>query len=259
MSDTEQLSVPKPKAGALRSALNVALNTHYAIGLWQGRATERLNKENKENKEHDEASTSARQRGLIVSMPGFIHKTGRINQDSLKDNPYADQKMLELETLIMSATAKMQDDLAELKQTMAILPAQVTISDINCSSPLNIGVYSETPLGYRCVWLLVGFDQLVMQAFQAFHYGFISRQQRDRSLKRGGHLLRQIYGVAQKYRWVPVSRRDIAAQNEQAVAAMHRLGAVDDAVLLGTKRSSFSPPLNKESVALLQAARQDNG
>ncbi len=39
MSEKEQVSVSR-KAGALRSALNIALNTDYAINLWQGRPPE---------------------------------------------------------------------------------------------------------------------------------------------------------------------------------------------------------------------------
>ncbi|EEH6571575.1 DUF1845 domain-containing protein, partial [Salmonella enterica] len=39
MSENEQVSVSR-KAGALRSALNIALNTDYAINLWQGRPPE---------------------------------------------------------------------------------------------------------------------------------------------------------------------------------------------------------------------------
>lgn len=247
MSENEQISVSR-KAGALRSALNVALNTDYAIRLWLGRPPEERGEQ--------EAKRKARRQSLIFSMPGFIQKAGRINADSFNDNPYADQKMFELETLLQSASVKMNDELAALRQTMSMLPAQVTLTEVNCASPLNIGVFSRTPLGYRCVWLLVGFDQLAMQAFQAAHYGFISRHELQRSLRRGGYLIRQIYGTAQKYRFVPVSRRDFALQNDQYREAVRLAGDIDEAVLLGKKRSSFSPPVSKESIGLLLSAKQ---
>lgn len=245
MSENEQVSVSR-KAGALRSALNIALNTDYAINLWQGRPPEETGDKEGKNK--------VRRQSLIFSMPAFIQKAGRINADSFNDNPYADQKMFELETLLQSASAKMNAELASLKKSMSMLPSQATISEVNCVSPLNIGVFSRTPLGYRCVWLLVGFDQLAMQAFQAAHYGFISRQELRRSLRQGGYLIRQIYGAAQKYRFVQVNRHDFASQNTQYHEAIKNAGEIDEAILLGQKRSSFSPPVSKESIELLLEA-----
>lgn len=246
MSENEQVSVSR-KAGALRSALNIALNTDYAINLWQGRPPEETGEKNSKNKE--------RRQSLIFSMPAFIQKAGRINADSFNDNPYADKKMLELETLLQSASVKMNAELVALKGAMSMLPPQATISEVNCASPLNIGVFSRTPLGYRCVWLLVGFDQLAMKAFQAAHYGFISRQELHRSLRLGGYLIRKIYGAAQKYRFVQVNRHDFALQNAQYHQAIKSAGEIDEAILLGKKRSSFSPPVSKESIELLLAAK----
>ncbi|HFZ8351030.1 TPA: PFL_4669 family integrating conjugative element protein [Salmonella enterica subsp. enterica serovar Java] len=250
MSDEQ---TPEPgKAGALRSAMNVSLNTHYAIRLWEGRYPEYRTKKGESKKE------SARHRSLIFSMPGFIQKAGRINQDSANDNPWADAKMLELEDLINAAIERMQEELDGLKKVMSMVPAQVTISDITSVSPLNIGVFSRTPVGYRCVWLLVGFDQLAMLAFQAAHYGFISRRELNSCLGRGGYLVRQIYGAAQKYRYLPVNREDIAVSNDKAREAIKLFGNVDPDILSGKKRSSWSPPVNRRSIDALRRMTSEN-
>ncbi|HAG0015836.1 TPA: TIGR03761 family integrating conjugative element protein [Salmonella enterica] len=241
------------KAGALRSAMSVSLNTHYAIRLWEGRYPEYRGNKGGRQKE------STRHRSLIFSMPGFIQKAGRINQDSASDNPWADAKMLELENLINAAIEKMQEELDGLKKVMSMVPAQVTISDITSVSPLNIGVFSRTPVGYRCVWLLVGFDQLAMQAFQAAHYGIISRRELNSCLGRGGYLVRQIYGAAQKYRYLPVTREDIAVNNDKAREAIKLFGKVDPDILSGKKRSSWSPPVNRRSVDALKRESPSEG
>lgn len=251
MSDEQN---PEPgKAGALRSAMSVSLNTHYAIRLWEGRYPEYRGNKGGRQKE------SSRHRSLIFSMPGFIQKAGRINQDSASDNPWADAKMLELENLINAAIEKMQEELDGLKKVMSMVPAQVTISDITSVSPLNIGVFSRTPVGYRCVWLLVGFDQLAMQAFQAAHYGIISRRELNSCLGRGGYLVRQIYGAAQKYRYLPVTREDIAVNNDKAREAIKLFGKVDPDILSGKKRSSWSPPVNRRSVDALKRESPSEG
>lgn len=250
MSDEQ---TPEPgKAGALRSAMNVSLNTHYAIRLWEGRHPEYRSK-----KQGGRKKENSRQRSLIFSMPGFIQKAGRINQDSANDNPWADAKMWELENLINTAMGKMQEELDGLKKVMSMVPAQVTISDITSVSPLNIGVFSRTPVGYRCVWLLVGFDQLAMQAFQAAHYGFISRRELNSCLGRGGYLVRQIYGAAQKYRYLPVTREDIAMNNDRAREAIKLFGNVEPDILSGKVRSSFSPPVNRRSIDALNRGTAD--
>ncbi|WP_410964855.1 PFL_4669 family integrating conjugative element protein, partial [Salmonella sp. SAL04286] len=108
-------------------------------------------------------------------------------------------------------------------------------SDIASAHPLNISVYSRSPLGYRCVWLLVGYDQLAMKAFQAFHYGLISRAQRDQYLNRGGHAVRQVYGAIQPYYTVTVNRSDIINLTARGKEALARLGEPDPDIFSGKK------------------------
>lgn len=223
---------PQTRAGALKSTLTVQLHTQYAILLWEGR--QRQNESKKPQ---------------IVSMPQVIAMAGKINSDSGNDNPYADSTMLVLEQAIERSTTRLQKTVMELEQILSSLPNQVTMSDVCSVSPLNIGVFSRTPLGYRCVWLLVGFDQLAMKAFQAWHYGLISRQKRDDLLSQGGHWVRQVYGVVQQYRSVAVTRDDIRLQSPAGIEAAIRLGEPDADVLNGVKRSTFSPPLRESGVS----------
>ncbi|WP_289996650.1 PFL_4669 family integrating conjugative element protein [Photorhabdus laumondii] len=215
------------RSGALHSSLTIELHTHYAISLWNGRRDE----------------SSKKNKPVIISMPRFFSLAGRISQDSLIDNPYADMAMLALETKLASAHGQMQAALAELAATLSGVPAQIHLSEIASVAPLNIGVYSRTPLGYRCVWLLVGYDQLVMKALQAHHYALISRQQCDGFLKKGGYWVRQIYGAVQPYRSFAVTRDDILSQTPVGREAITRLGLPDEAVMRGEKRSVFSPAL----------------
>ncbi|EMP6396101.1 TIGR03761 family integrating conjugative element protein [Pluralibacter gergoviae] len=229
MADTTERAQRKPaqpRAGALKSTLTVQLHTQYAILLWEGRQRDK--------------ETSKPQ---IVGMPQVIARAGKINADSNNDNPYADHAMLLLEEAIERGTGRLQSAVADLDTTLSSLPGQVSMSEVSSVSPLNIGVFSRTPLGYRCVWLLVGFDQLAMKAFQAWHYGLISRQKRDELLSQGGHWVRQVYGVVQQYRSVAVMRDDIRLQTPAGIDAVKRLGQPDADIMSGAKRSAFSPPL----------------
>ncbi len=83
------------------------------------------------------------------------------------------------------------------------------------------------------------------KAFQAAHYGLISRNRRDELLSHCAHLIRKVYGVLRLYRTVKVNRADIAIQTKEAQQAIEKLGMPDTDILTGKKRSSFSPPLRK--------------
>lgn len=229
MTESVEKNVGK-KAGALHSELRIDLHTFYAISTWEGR---------KKNT----------RKGLIIGMPQFFHLVSRINRDSLADNPYADAVMYQLEKLIDEAHQDIRHLLNDAESLIAELPRGITLSSVVSSEPLNIAVHSHTPLGYRCVYLLVGFDQLALKLFQAHHYGFISRRYRDNQLQQGGYLIRRVFTVAQDYRSFPVSRKELSA--ECAQQAQKYFGELDDEILFGRVRSRFSPPVNAESLRLL--------
>lgn len=220
------------KVGALHSELRIDLHTFYAISTWEGRGK------------------SAR-KGKIIGMPQFFRLVSSINMDSLADNPYADAVMHQLETLIDEAHKNIQRLLDEANSLIAALPSGISLSSVVSSSPLNIGVHSHTPVGYRCVYLLVGFDQLALRLFQAHHYGFMSLKRRNKLLQEGGYQIRRIFTVAMDYRSFPVSRKVFVTQSEEIHQAQQYFGELDELVLFGKKRSRFSPPVNAESLRLL--------
>ncbi|HED4491016.1 TPA: TIGR03761 family integrating conjugative element protein [Yersinia enterocolitica] len=220
------------KVGALHSELQIDLHTYYAISTWEGR------------------ERGAR-KDTIIGMPRFFRLVSSISRDSLADNPYADAVMYQLEKLIDEAHKNIQHLLNEANSIIADLPSGISLSSVVSSSPLNIGVHSHTPLGYRCVYLLVGFDQLALKLFQAHHYGFISRQHRDDQLHQGGYQIRKIFSAAQHYRSFPINRTDIVMETDTIHPAQQYFGDLDREVLLGKKRSRFSPPVNAENLRLL--------
>lgn len=222
------------RAGALKSALSIELHSDYAIRLWSGRQADKVTKGG---------------RPAIASMPLVIHVAGTVYRDSAADNPYADAVMVQLEQALIQASAQIQAKVGELDSVLGAIPVQISLTSITSVKPLSIGVFSSSPLGYRCVWLLVGYDQLAMKAFQAHHYGLISRQHRDALLKQGGHQVRRIYGILRNWRRVEVTRSDILNQTQQGQAAVSRLGTPDDAIMSGTLRSSFSPPLRRDTLS----------
>lgn len=229
----------KTRAGALQSELRIELHTNYAIGLWNGRPRE-VREDGQKGKQP------------IMGMPQFLARASLINRDSLKNEPWADMAMLELEEKIEHAGQKLRELIATLDSDMAFLPPGVSISDAHAAETLDLSVYSGTPLGYRCVFLLMGFDQFAKKVLQAAHYGVISHNRRFRLLGDGSRLLREIYGCVNRYRSAGATRIDAAENNEVWRQACTEYGEPDRDVLLGDKRSAFSPPVNEASVNLLR-------
>src|SRR5471030_292852 len=232
------------RTGSLHYELNIELHSHYAIGLWQGR---------REEKGEDGKSGKP----AIMGMPRFLSLASKINLDSLKNNPWADMAMLALEEKISEASQTMTGLIANLDKETQLLPSGVSLTEAGVATPLDIKVFSNTPLGYRCVYLLIGFDQFAKKALQASHYGLISRAKRDQLLSEGGRLIRQIYGSVVRYKSFEVSRQDATEKNATWLQAINDLGEPDMDVLLGKRRSAFSPPVNEASVKLLKIRYRD--
>ncbi|MFP1767847.1 PFL_4669 family integrating conjugative element protein [Lonsdalea quercina] len=231
------------RAGALQSELHIELHTNYAIGLWEGRKKEKR-EDGKKGKQP------------IMGMPQFLHRATLINRDSLQNDPWADMAMLALEEKIEYAGQQMNTLINKLDQQMSFVPTGVTISDAQAAETLDLTVFSGTPLGYRCVFLLMGFDQFAKKVLQAAHYGVISRMQRYELLGSGSRLLREIYGCVLRYRKTGATRFDAVEHNEVWQKACEEFGEPDLAILLGQKRSAFSPPVNEASVNLLRLRYQ---
>lgn len=232
----KQASLRAGASGRLASSLNIELHSHYAILIWEGRPQRQR-----------QGASNEKVRPSIMSMPQAIRLAGNIYQASAADNPYADEIMCRLEEAIDTATVKIREAVQWVERQVAALPASVSMTDVKAESPLNVGIFSRSPLGYRCVWLLVGYDELAMKVFQAWHYGLISRQRRDELLSQGGHLIRKIYGILRPWRPFSVTRQDIESRTPEGQKAIDRLGEPDPEIMSGKRRSSFSPPLQKRS------------
>ncbi|EEH0272197.1 TIGR03761 family integrating conjugative element protein [Salmonella enterica] len=231
---------PRSEAGVLHSEMNIELHTRYAILLWEGQSIEKKEKDR-----------SVRHRRLI-GMPFFLHLVGVINRDSYRDNPFADQTMFLLEEEFSRGIEAINGLIKKLDSILHDIPARISLTEVLSVSPVNISVFSRTPVGYRCVWLLVGFDQLALKAFQAYHYGLISRSLRDDFLNQGSRFIRRAYGRALSYRSIPVTRRDVFEKTAGSQDAVKRFGRIDPAIMLGEKRSAFSPPVNRRSIDALK-------
>lgn len=221
------------RAGPLKSQLQLTIHTDFAIQLWNGR--KRNDKQLTENEGH----------WLTPSIPAFLSAAARISDDALTGLVFSEMWLYKLESRLNEGLEQVQAFLQKVENALKVIPENVRISEIASTAPVNLGVYSRTPVGYRCVWLLVGVDQLVLKVLQAYHYGVFSRQLRDKMLDDACHQVRSALGMSFRYRKILINRNNLDIHNEMYQQAIKVFGELDADIVSGNKRSSFLPALRK--------------
>lgn len=227
MADHYQLNL-----GSLRSSITLTLHTHHAARIWQGRAAR-------------EGAHS------IMGMAGYISVTNLIKQAAAQDDPYADWAMLQLEEKLMQAKAGMMALTQQLDRVKQDLPTQIDIGDNLNIHPVTLPLYIGNQLGFLAVYLLTDYDTLVRRTLLAHHTALIGRADMETWIDNGAHLLRSLFGLAQRYRLAGVTRDDMAANNARAHDAIERFGLPPQDVLEGTHRSQFAPPIVRRATGLV--------
>ncbi|HEK0642313.1 TPA: TIGR03761 family integrating conjugative element protein [Proteus mirabilis] len=223
----------KLRVGPLKSQLTLSIHSHFAITLWRGR---------KKKKKEDSDRVS---RWMIPSVPLFLSRVSGIHDDALKGLLFAEMWLYRLEQALEQGMKSVQEQLRSVESQLSVLPEQIVISDITSSAPVNLEVYSRTPMGYRCVWLLVGIDRLALRVQQGYHYGLLSRQKRDKYLDNAGYQIRRVLGMSIAYRQLPITRDNLDLNSETYQQASRYLGEIDPDIISGKKRASFLPVLKK--------------
>ncbi|MBD3703018.1 DUF1845 family protein [Klebsiella pneumoniae] len=157
--------------------------------------------------------------------------------------------MLHLEKLIGASHQQMQTLLDEVDALFADMPGSVKLTDCIAETPLNVAVQPHADwLSLRLFagWIRSAGPAGVSGAF----FGLISTQTKQQYLSSAGYAIRRIYGAAQRYRSVAVTRADVLANNDTAQQAIAALGEVSASVVSGQARSGFSPALNSPALTV---------
>nr|BFE89528.1 hypothetical protein GCM10020185_00640 [Pseudomonas brassicacearum subsp. brassicacearum] len=201
MADHYQLNL-----GSLRSSITLTLHTHHAARIWQGR-------------------TAREGVHSIMGMAGYISATNLIKQAAAQDDPYADWAIVQLEEKkLMQAKAGMLELTQQLDRIRQDLPTQIDMGDNLNIHPVTLPLYIGSQLGFLAVYLLTDYDTLVRHTLLAHHTALIGRRDMEAWIDDGAHLLRSLFGQAQRYRHAGVTRDDMAANNARALAAMEKFG-----------------------------------
>jgi integrating conjugative element protein (TIGR03761 family) len=228
MADHFQLNL-----GSLRSSITLTLHTHHAARIWHGR--------------------SARE-GVhsIMGMAGYISVTNLMKQTAAQDDPYADWAIVQLEEKLLRAKTGMLELAQQLDRIKQDLPPQVDMSDNLNIHPVTLPLFIGSQLGFLAVYLLTDYDTLVRRTLLAHHTALIGRGDMEAWIDDGAHLLRSLFGHAQRYRNTGVTRDDMAANNARALAAIDKWGLPPMDILEGHRRSQFAPPIIRHGAVVVE-------
>ncbi|MEX5685329.1 PFL_4669 family integrating conjugative element protein [Pseudomonas silesiensis] len=219
--------------GSLRSAMSLTLHTHHASRIWHGRAP-------------------AEGKPGIVGLNGFVAIMNKLKRGAEQDDPYSDWWMLRIEEKLTTTKEQLQALRQQVDQALADVPPGLTLGENLNVQPVRLPLFVSSQLGFMAVYLLADYDDLARRLILAHHTALIDRSTLERWLNEGAHALRSLFSQAQQYHYSGTQRDDFAGMNAAARAAIEKFGELPQAVLEGTRRSRFAPPM-------VRRARQSQG
>ncbi|WP_413730208.1 PFL_4669 family integrating conjugative element protein [Sodalis sp. RH22] len=236
MANNEPLQL---NLGSLRSAMTLTLHTHHASRIWHGRA----------------ASDG---RPSIVGLAGYVSVMNKLKRGSEQDDPYSDEWMLRIEEKLEQTRATLHTLREQVDLALADVPAALSLGENLNVQPVKLPLFVNSQLGFMAVYLLADFDDIARKLILAHHTALIDRSTLERWLNDGAHALRSLFSLAQQFRYSGTTRDDFAANNAAARAALEKYGPLPQAVLEGTRRSRFAPPLLRRPPPSAMTTRSDS-
>lgn len=208
--------------GALRSAMDLTLHTHHAARIWHGR-------------------TATEDKNGIIGLSGFVGIMNKMKRGAELDDPYSDWWIIQVEEKIATCKTELNTIKEQLDQIMSGLPPTLNVGENLSVHPVKLPLFINAQLGFMAVYLLTQFDELARRLLLAHHTALIGRRDMEIWLNEGAHVLRSLFGLAQRYKYSGAARDDFAANNARAREAREAFGELPQDVLEGTRRSEFAP------------------
>jgi len=161
---------------------------------------------------------------------------------------------VQLEEKLMQAKAGMLELTQQLDRIRQDLPTQIDMGDNLNIHPVTLPLYIGSQLGFLAVYLLTDYDTLVRHTLLAHHTALIGRRDMEAWIDDGAHLLRSLFGQAQRYRLAGVTRDDMATNNARGLAAIEKFGLPPTDILEGHRRSQFAPPIIRRGALAVDGA-----
>lgn len=207
--------------GALRSQVTMEIQTRQAQRLVYGRMASEGKHE-------------------IVGLLRFAAMLRPIWSGSIAGDPYADWWLVKIERQLTRARDQLKEMAATVEQSLAGAPA-VNVVVAQSLSPAKVELNFSNPYAFHGAYRLADYDALVRAVLTARHVGLMDSRTSERLLAQGGRLLRATYETAKGYRYMGITRMDLAQGTAKARKAQEALGDLPQPVVTGELRAAYAP------------------
>lgn len=207
--------------GALRSQATMEIQTRQAQRLVYGRMAS--------DGKHE-----------IVGLLRFAAMLRPIWGCSIADDPYADWWLVKIERELMRARDQLKEMEITVEQHLTGAPA-VNVVVAQSLSPARLELNFSNPYAFHGAYLLADYDALVRAALTARHVGLMDSQTSEKLLAQGGRVLRSAYETAKGYRYMGITRVDLAQGTAKARKAQEAMGDLPQPVIAGELRAAYAP------------------
>lgn len=214
----------------MRMGAQMELHSHLAINLFRGRR----------------GDPQRKLRG-IIGLARFASEIAHVWSAAEKDDPFADQCLIEVETKYNEAQKVLNEREKTLSDVVTGLEG-LTVGIQTSISPAAIDLQFYCPWAFRASLLLVQFDRIVRLGLTVRHLGLLGDAEWDAIVSDTGRVLRHIFSLPHRWINTGVTREDCRKKTKvlkralglYAEAKVPRI-VLSDEVLRGEQRAVLSP------------------
>lgn len=219
--------MPMSKPGGLKTEAQMIIHTKIAHAIFYGRRADRKSK-----------------KPSIIGLALFAKNSKMIWDQAAIDDPYADNKLLEIESALDNAALVIRKCTETVDEIISGMNNISVVSD-KSSNPISLPLTFTCPYGYMGARLLADFDSLMIKILTAAHMGLVFGNDKYNLERDAGRAIRHAFRISSGFRSSGASRDDFAANNQRAQDALKKNGSLDEDVLSGKKRAKVSPKIKR--------------
>lgn len=215
------VSKVEERPGVLRGGAVLTLQTRQAQRLVRGRGY-------------------SADKPAIVGLIGFANLVRSVWLGARADDPYADWWMLKIHDALEQAEralSSMERAIVGKLQGMGALEVTLPTS----TKPARVSLNFSNPYAFHAARVIGAFDALVCKVLSARHVGLLARDEAEGLLHQGGRVVRRVLQSPVGYRFLGVTRREVAQGTAKALQAIEVMGEVPGDVLTGNRRAPHAP------------------
>lgn len=176
----------------------------------------------------------------IIGLIGFANLVRSVWHGARADDPYADWWMLKIHDALNQAErelSSMERGIMGRLEAMGALKVALPAS----TKPARVSLNFSNPYAFYAARVIGAFDAMVCKVLSARHVGLLARDEAEGMLHQGGRVVRRVLQSPVGYRFLNVTRRDLAQGTAKALQATEVMGEVPGDVLTGARRAPHAP------------------